>query len=60
MDLIAIDITGVDGVKASDWVDIVGPYQDVDALAATAGTIGYEVLTALGQRHQREYVGAIA
>ena len=56
MDLIAVDITGVDGVKASDWVDIVGPHQDVDALAATAGTIGYEVLTALGQRHHREYV----
>jgi len=60
MDLIAVDITGVDGVKAGDWVDIVGPYQDVDALAATAGTIGYEILTALGQRHQREYVGASA
>ena len=60
MDLIAVDITGVDGVKASDWVDIIGPHQDVDALAATAGTIGYEVLTALGQRHHREYVGASA
>ncbi len=58
MDLIAVDITGIDGVKAGDWVDIIGPHQDVDALATAAGTIGYEILTALGQRHRRVYVGA--
>jgi alanine racemase len=58
MDLIGVDITGLDGVKAGDWVDIIGPCYGVDDLAGEAGTIEYEVLTALGQRHRRDYVGA--
>ena len=39
-------------------VDIVGPERDVDAAAAAAGTIGYEVLTNLGHRFHRVYLGA--
>ena len=58
MDLISVDITGIDGVKAGDWVDLIGQDHNVDALAAEAGTIGYEILTALSSRHQRVYVGA--
>jgi alanine racemase len=34
-------------------VELVGPTHDVDALAAEAGTIGYEILTALGRRYHR-------
>ncbi|HAA91318.1 MAG TPA: alanine racemase [Rhodospirillaceae bacterium] len=60
MDLIGIDITGIDGVKAGDWVDLLGPNYGVDALARDAGTIGYEILTALGQRHRRVYLEADA
>jgi alanine racemase len=30
----------------------------VDAAAADAGTIGYEILTALGRRYHRVYRGA--
>lgn len=60
MDLIGVDITGIDGVKAGDWVELLGPKHGVDALAREAGTIGYEILTSLGHRHGRIYVGADA
>jgi alanine racemase len=32
----------------------------VDAVAARAGTIGYEILTSLGSRFERRYVGGTA
>jgi alanine racemase len=38
-------------------VELLGPNQHVDAVAAEAGTIGYEVLTRLGARFERRYVG---
>lgn len=53
MDLITVDITHLAEVPRS--LDILGPHQSVDALAETAGTIGYEVLTALGPRYLRRY-----
>jgi alanine racemase len=31
--------------------------QTIDVLAENAGTIGYEILTSLGGRYQRRYVG---
>lgn len=59
MDLITVDVTDVTGVPpvAGGWVDVFGPTQDVDHWAALAGTIGYEILTALGARHARRYHG---
>jgi len=53
MDLITVDVTDLPGVP--DALDIIGPRQGIDALAASAGTIGYEVLTALGRRYARSY-----
>ncbi|MFT6063987.1 MAG: alanine racemase [Paracoccaceae bacterium] len=41
-------------------LEILGPHQSVDQLAASAGTIGYEVLTALGARFARRYTDADA
>jgi alanine racemase len=38
----------------------MGPHQDVDAVAAKAGTIPYEILTRLGKRFHRSYVGQTA
>ena len=55
MDLITVDITHLDGVPQT--LDILGPHQSVDDLAAVAGTIGYEILTGLGPRYQRRYFG---
>lgn len=45
-------------LKAGDWVEILGPCQDADALAAQAGTIGYEILTDLGRRYHRAWIDA--
>ncbi len=53
MDLITVDITHLPEVPRS--LDILGPNQTVDALAKTGGTIGYELLTALGARYLRRY-----
>ncbi|MBS1102971.1 alanine racemase [Gluconobacter sp. Dm-62] len=56
MDSISVDLTDApDGLKAGDVLSVLGPEQDVDALARSAGTIGYEVLTSLGSRFHRVY-----
>lgn len=55
MDLATFDVTGVPGVAPGTWLDLTGP-GGVDALAAQAGTNGYEILTSLGQRYQRRYL----
>ena len=55
MDLITVDVSHLDEVP--DALDILSPAQGVDAVAAAAGTIGYEVLTALGARYQRRIAG---
>ncbi len=54
MDLITADIS--DLPARPDSLDILCPAQGVDALAEAAGTIGYEILTALGPRYQRRHV----
>ena len=57
MDLLAIDISDLapDAVRRGDMVTLIGEEFTVDDLAATAGTIGYEVLTSLGRRYHRVY-----
>lgn len=53
MDMIAVDITHLEGVPAA--LDVLGAQQSPDDLAEAAGTIGYEVLTNLGARYARRY-----
>jgi alanine racemase len=55
MDLITVDVTHL--AEAPATLDILSPEQTVDDLAALAGTIGYEILTSLGPRYARRYVG---
>ena len=57
MDLITIDVTGISGAERGDWVELIGPNVPVDEVARHAGTIGYELLTQLGRRYARSYVG---
>jgi alanine racemase len=59
MDSITVDATALpaDGLAPGDWVDLIGPGHDIDALAREAGTSGYEMLTALGHRYHRVYRG---
>jgi alanine racemase len=60
MDLLSIDITGVPegAVARGDLVTLIGDDLTIDEVGARAGTIGYEILTSLGRRHARTYVGA--
>ncbi|WP_372891343.1 alanine racemase [Rhodosalinus sp.] len=56
MDLIGVEVTHLDADP--ETLEILGAQQGVDDLAAHAGTIGYEILTALGQgRYARRYTG---
>ncbi|GEO82380.1 alanine racemase [Pararhodospirillum oryzae] len=59
MDLITLDVTEVPPaqVHPGALVELLGPTFDADALAGCAGTIGYEILTGLGRRCLRVYLG---
>ncbi len=62
MDLMTIDVTALDpqAVRPGCLAELIGPGNDVDAVAAAAGTIGYEILTSLGRRYHRVYSGGVA
>ena len=55
MDLITVDVT--DLTTSPETFDLLGANQGIDAVAEDAGTIGYEILTSLGARYKRRYVG---
>lgn len=57
MDLLTLDATGVPptALQPGSLVELLGPRHTPDDLAAEAGTIGYEILTALGRRYARCY-----
>ena len=57
MDLTTFDVTDVPAGEG-DILHLLGAGHGVDGLAAEAGTNGYEVLTALGRRYKRTYLGA--
>ncbi len=59
MDLIVIDVTDLpEGrVKRGDRATLLGEGISVDDLAAPSRTVGYEVLTRLGSRYRRTYIG---
>lgn len=57
MDTCTLDVTEVDQrhLYPGAYVDLISGEQPIDAVAAQAGTIGYEILTSLGRRYHREY-----
>lgn len=60
MDLMTLDVTGLDParVHAGAFVDLIDGTNTADIVGEHSGTIGYEVLTALGRRYHRIYLGA--
>jgi alanine racemase len=58
MDLTTFDVTDHPGIVPGSMIQLIGPGNAVDDVAARAGTIGYEVLTSLGARYQRAYMQA--
>jgi len=59
MDLITLDVSGVPDkfVQPGDMVDLIGPDISLEEVAELAGTISYEILTGLGQRASRTFLG---
>jgi alanine racemase len=55
MDLTTFDVTDHPAVQPGCWLEVLGPHQSPDDVAAAAGTNGYEVLTSLGRRFHRVY-----
>lgn len=62
MDLITLDVTDAapELVHPGAFVDLLDPIHTVDALGKEAGTNGYEILTGLGTRYARRYIGGEA
>ena len=59
MDLCIADVTDIpeDAARPGDLAEFFGPSVALDDFAARSGTIGYHVLTSLGPRYGRDYVG---
>jgi len=57
MDLLTVDVTDLpdSAVRRGDLVTLIGGELSADAVGAQAGTIGYEVLSALGARYHRTW-----
>jgi alanine racemase len=57
MDLLTLDVTGHDPatLMPGSYVDLIDERYGVDDAALAAQTIGYEILTALGNRFHRVY-----
>ncbi len=60
MDLITVDVTEVPEAFSARgrWVELMGPHVTAQTVAHHAGTIDYEVLTNLGARAFRRYIGS--
>lgn len=60
MDTVTVDVSALPEhtVQPGTLLDLMAPQHPVDAVAERAGTIGYEILTALGTRYHRSYLQA--
>lgn len=58
MDSMTVDVTDLpdNTLSLGSLVEMIGPHQTLEDVAAAAGTIAYEVLTSLGQRYHRRYI----
>lgn len=59
MDLVTIDVSEVpeEAARRGAFVELIGPNAPVGTMARHAGTIDYEILTNLGRRALRRYIG---
>lgn len=58
MDMAMADVSHLPegAVKRGDMAELIGPHISVDEVGLRAGTLGYEILTALGARYMRRYI----
>lgn len=61
MDLLTVDVTDAmragSDIRPGALVDLINDAHTIDCVAERAGTIGYEILTGLGGRYRRRYLG---
>lgn len=57
MDLTIFDISQLPADEAPAWIQVLNRELTVNHLSQNAGALGYEVLTSLGGRYQRRYLG---
>ncbi len=57
MDLSVVDVTDVPTARRGDTIALIGEGVTLQDVAERMGTIDYEVLTSLGRRYERVYVG---
>ncbi len=59
MDLVTFDVSAVPAgmARPGATIDLFDPDLGVDEVGARAGSIGYEILSALGRRYHRIYLG---
>ncbi len=57
MDMTVFDVTDLpeQALRPGEFVELFGHNVPIEEIAATGGTIGYELLTALGARYHRRY-----
>lgn len=57
MDSLFVDISSLpkDATKIGDKIELVGSFNTLDSIAHAANTIGYEILTSMGNRYYRIY-----
>ncbi|MCG5478027.1 alanine racemase [Sinorhizobium alkalisoli] len=59
MDLSLFDVTDLpeSAIRAGDYIELFGRNVAIDDVSRAGGTIGYELLTSLGRRYCRAYIG---
>ncbi len=57
MDMITLDVTDIQGVDLGDSAELFGCHIKLGNVAASAGTIGYEVMASITNRVTRSYKG---
>lgn len=57
MDLTIFDISELPAHEAPAWIQVLNRELTVNHLTQSSGALGYEVLTSLGRRYQRRYLG---
>ncbi len=59
MDSMALDVTDVpeEKIRAATSARLLGQHYDTSMMARDAGTIGYEILTGIGKRPARRFLG---
>lgn len=57
MDSMSLDVTDLPAgaLKEGDFIELIGREQTLEAVAAQADTVAYEILTSLGRRFARAY-----